>query len=107
MTEHRDPAGPQPDADEMGGVEWDGVPAGTSGSAAPGTEGAGTGKKGDIPHGERPPRRGPEDVGDASGELGVVGKQGAGGQPSGAGDESSSGTAGVGDQSDHRGSSQR
>lgn len=60
--------------DAMGGTGWEGVPAGTSGSAAPGTEGAGQGETGGAPEGERPTRRGHEDVGDASGELGVVGK---------------------------------
>ena len=74
------------DAAEVGGTEWEGVPAGTSGSAAPGTQASGEEERPDMPDEQRPTRRGHEDVGDASGELGVVGRpdEDRGGQPGGA-----------------------
>lgn len=61
------------DTNKMGGVEWEGEPAGTSGSSAPGTEAGTESRHQGGPSGERPSRRGHEDVGDESGEPGFVG----------------------------------
>lgn len=70
MSDHED------DTNEMGGVEWEGEPAGTSGAAAPGTEGSAESRHEGGTSGERPSRRGHEDVGDLSGDPGFIGGSG-------------------------------